>query len=74
MSAGNVTATVTAKTGPGITVTGQVLTNVSEIRFRFKDGVVDIYRLEPPTMSSFEYSDISTVTITPSAKTVVLST
>lgn len=75
MAAGNVQVTVTAKTGPGITVTGMVLNNVSAVNFRFADGIIDVVNTNPSgQVNSFQYSDIATVTISPSAKTVVIST
>jgi hypothetical protein len=73
MPAGVVSVTVTAKIGPGNSVTSLALTDVASVNFRFKDGVVEVVKDGGPT-TSFEYSDIATVTITPAAKTVTLST
>lgn len=74
MPAGAVVATVTGNIGPGLTATGRVINNVRNINFRFADGSVDIYSDDlPGGMSTFQYSAMATVTITPAAKTVVLS-
>lgn len=74
MAAGNVTVTVTAKTGPGITVTAGIYT-ASAVNFQFAKGIIDVVHDVPVgKVSSFQYSDVATVTISPSAKTVVIST
>lgn len=73
MAAGVYQVTVTGQTGPGQTATAVVLTDVESINFRVKDGAVDIKKLNGPS-TTFEYSNIATVTVTPASKTMVLST
>lgn len=73
MAAGVVTVTATAKIGAGASVTALVLTNVASVNFRFKDGCVDVIKDGGPT-TTFEYSDIATVTVTPATKVVAIST
>ena len=70
MPAGNVTLTATGDTGPGQQITAAAIANVSQMNFRFKDGVVDIYVEDPPKMLSVQYSNLSAVTFTPASKTV----
>ena len=74
MPAGVVQATVTGNTGPGLTATASVITNVRNINFRFADGAVDIYSDDiPGGFRTFQYSAMTTVTFTPASKTVVMS-
>lgn len=73
MANGVITATITAKTGPGITVTAQVLQEVDAINFDFVGGVITVFQ-SPDKYSTYQYSDIATVSISPSAKTVTIST
>ncbi len=73
MPAGAVTATVTGDTGPNQQITAAVLTNVIRMNFRFADGVVDIYTIDPPRMLSVQYSNLSAVTFTPASRTVTMT-
>ncbi len=73
MAAGVYSVTVTGQTGPGLTATAVVITNVASVNFRVADGAVDVNVQNGPTRT-FEYSNIATVTVTPAAKTMVLST
>lgn len=71
MPAGNVTATITSTIGPGSSVTSLVLSDVSDIAFRFRDGAVDVTK--DGLVRTFDYSALTTVTFTPASKTVVMS-
>jgi len=74
MPAGVIVATVTGNIGPGLTATSRVINNVRNINFRFADGAVDIYSDDlPGGFSTFQYSAMTTVTVSPAAKTVVMS-
>ena len=70
MPAGAITLTATGDTGPGRQMTAQVIQNVINMNFRFKDGVVDIFADDPPRMLTVQYSNLSAVTFTPASKTV----
>jgi hypothetical protein len=77
MPAGSVTVTVSANTGPGQATGTIVITNVRNINFRFIDGAVDVYSDDAsgagPRFQTFQYSALTTVTITPAARTVAMS-
>lgn len=73
MAAGNVVVTVTGIAGAGQASVATVIRDVASVNFRFRDGVVEITQQGGPT-ASYEYSNMATVTISPSAKTVTLST
>jgi hypothetical protein len=72
MAAGAVTATVTAKLGPGLSVSALAFSDVNSINFNFAAGEFEI--IQETKTTQFEYSDVSTVTITPSTKVVTIST
>lgn len=75
MAAGLVSVTITGQTGPGKTVTSLAVTDVSNINFDFAGGVVKVVQRNPvPKTIEVEYSNLATVTITPSTGVVVLST
>lgn len=73
MAAGNATVTITGQTGPGLTATATVITDVAQVNFKFKSGTVEITKDGGPT-AYFEYSNIATVTIVPATKAVTIST
>ena len=74
MPAGRYTVTVTAKTGPGLSVTAMVLQNVTNINFAPVQGTVSITQDDPPFTRIFQYSDVATVTTTPASRTMTIST
>ena len=69
-------ATVTGKTGPGLTVTSLVLNDVKGINFQFDSKVVSIYYGEPRKTFELDYDSTATVTfsITAGVSTVTIST
>jgi len=61
------TATVTAKTGPGLTITAQALANVTAIRFNIAAETVEFDytpSIGPPRTLVVSMSDLSTITST----------
>ena len=73
VTAGNITAVVTADTGPGIQMTAQTIPNVSSVNIRAKDGVMDIYVEDPPKMLSVQYSNLSAITFVVATKTLTIT-
>ena len=58
----NNTVTVTAKTGPGQSVTAQAITDVSSITFDFAKGTFSVFTAL--RRQDFEFTDVATVTFT----------
>jgi hypothetical protein len=73
MPAGAVQATVSANLGAGQASGTIILQNVVTINFRFADGVFEVIQSDPPKLTQFQYSAVTTVTFTPASKTVAIS-
>lgn len=59
------TVTITGVLGPGIAVTSQVFTNVSEINFQIKRNCIDIVQEDKAQKhTTFDYNATATVTYT----------
>ena len=70
---GPATATVTAKTGPGISNTAIVFTQVTNIEVDFMGNRLKITHAGGLTITYYEYSDIATFTWTISAGATTLT-
>lgn len=65
------TVTITSTTGPGLTVTSMVLTNVSDIRFDLSKNM--IYVVSNGIIKEFAYNAVATVTFTISGVTATIA-
>jgi len=68
-----VTVTITAPSGPGLTITAGVIPNVYEIDYNYVEGIVQLYILGNPNPLQFSLSGVTGVVTNVGAKTVVIS-
>ena len=67
------TLTITAKTGPAIQATSEVIANITSIIYDWVGLTVTIYVLNAQSPRTFDLTGVTTITTTPSAKTITIS-
>lgn len=68
------TATITAKTGPDVALTAQVITNVTGLNIDFAKGIVNILNGDPTKNLCIQGSNLGTLTINTSTGAIAIST
>ena len=69
----NIDLKVTGDIGAGQQMIAQTITGIRTIRFRLKDGAVDVFADDPPRMLTIQFSNLTGVTF-PSGTLVISMT